>query len=210
MVVFLDTEFTGLVGDPQLLSVGIVVSGDARCEFYAEVNDADRLGAASRFAREAVLPQFGKIAGAACPYSELGRRLASFLTSLARSRRAGETIEVAFESERDWQLFERAIKDAGAAPWESIAGALRPANVYNIAGFAAGACAAAAYFAAQQRALLCRHHALCDARALRIAFDAANASSAAAAALLRSAPPLSRHEGHAVGARQPPAMPKLR
>jgi hypothetical protein len=35
VIAFLDTEFTDLVDDPQLLSLGIVVNGDARCEFYA-------------------------------------------------------------------------------------------------------------------------------------------------------------------------------
>jgi 3' exoribonuclease, RNase T-like len=210
VIVFLDTEFTGLVDDPQLLSVGIVVRSDARCEFYAEVTDAEPLRAASAFARQAVLPQFGKIAGAACSHTELGRRLSSFMTSLSRSLKAGETIEVAFESDRDWQFFERAINDSGGTPWKSVAGALRPVNVYNMAGFAVGELAAEAYFEAQRQALLSRHHALCDARALRIAFDAANASTAAATALAHSASPLSHHDGHDICTGAPAAMTRLR
>lgn len=180
MIAFLDTEFTGLVGDPQLLSVGIVVGKDHPCEFYAEVTDSTRILAASSFARNAVLPQFGKIAGAACSYLELGRRLSAFLAMLSHSLKAGETIELAFESDRDWELLRSAAKDARVAQWESIVSVLRPINVYNIAGFAAGDLAARAYFEAQVLAPFSRHHALCDARALRIAFDAANASSAAA------------------------------
>jgi hypothetical protein len=179
VIAFLDTEFTGLVGCPQLLSVGIVVNTDAGCEFYAEVTDAERIRTASSFARDAVLPQFGKIAGAGCSYTELGHRLSLFLTSLARSLKPGGAVEVAFESDRDWELLQCAVRDVSVVQWESIVGALRPVNVYNIAGFAAGDLAAGEYFKAQALAPFSRHHALCDARALRIAFDAANASSAA-------------------------------
>jgi hypothetical protein len=194
VIAFLDTEFTGLVGDPQLLSVGIVVGKDCPCEFYAEVTDRTRILAASSFARDAVLPQFGKVAGAACSYLELGRRLSAFLATLSRSLKAGETIEIAFESDKDWEFLLNAVKDAGVARSESVVGALSPVNVYNIAGFAAGDLAARSYFKAQALAPLSRHHALCDARALRIAFDAANASSAVAMSLSRSAPPLSQKD----------------
>jgi hypothetical protein len=205
MIAFLDTEFTDLVDNPQLLSVGIVVGTDARCEFYAEVTDVARIQAASSFAREAVLPQFGRIAGAACSYAELGHRLSSFLTNLCGPLKAGEAIEVAFESDRDWQFVERAVKEAGAARWAYIVSVLSPVNVYNIPGFAEGDLAASAYFKAQQRALFCRHHALCDARALRIAFDAANASTAAAARA-HSGPSLPRQDVIRVGADEQAAI----
>lgn len=180
MITFLDTEFTGLVDDPQLLSVGVVVSKEYAREFYAEVTDRTRILAASNFVRSAVLPQFGKIPGAACSYLELGHRLSAFLAILSRSLKAGEIIEIAFESDRDWEFLRNVIKDASVAQWESIVDVLRPVNMYNIAGFAAGDLAAKAYFEAQALAPFSRHHALCDVRALRIAFDVANASSAAA------------------------------
>lgn len=179
MIAFLDTEFTGLVGDSQLLSVGIVVGKDCPCEFYAEVTDKTRILAASNFARISVLPQFGKIAGAACSYLELGCRLSTFLAALSLSLKTGDTLEIAFESDRDWEFLRIAVMDTGVAQWESVVRALRPVNVYNIAGFAAGALAAQSYFDAQSLAPFARHHALCDARALRIAFEAANASGAA-------------------------------
>ena len=63
MLAFLDTEFTDLVIQPRLLSVGLVTGtgiGGER-EFYAEVIDRDRIHAASWFALSAVLPQFGKV-----------------------------------------------------------------------------------------------------------------------------------------------------
>jgi hypothetical protein len=50
---------------------------------------------------------------------------------------------------------------------------LRPVNVYDITGFGAGEIAAQAYFKSQAGATLSRHHALCDARALRLAHQAA-------------------------------------
>lgn len=206
MIAFLDTEFTGLVGDPQLLSLGMVVGEEYPCEFYAEVTDRTRILAASSFARNAVLPQFGRIASAACSYLELGRRLSAFLSTLSSSLKAGETMEIAFESDRDWEFLRNAVKDAGVAQWESIVGTLSPVNVYNIAGFAAGDLAAQAYFEAQALAPFSRHHALCDARALRIAFDAANASSAVAMSLSHSAPPLSQKDANATPGSQPASM----
>jgi len=79
-------------------------------------------------------------------------------------------------------------------------------NRYNIAGFATGDLAAQPYFEAQALAPLSRHHALCDVRALRIAFDAANASSALAMALSHSAPPLSQKDVNANCASHPTSM----
>ena len=186
MIAFLDTEFTGLLADPKLLSVGIVLGagndnakGD---EFYAEVTDRERLHAASWFVLDAVLPQFGKVPGAACPYAELGVRLYNFFADLARSLTPGEDIEVAFEFDLDWALVERAIEAADTARWPAVAGLMHPVNVYDIAGFGAGKRAATAYFAAQRLAPLSRHHALCDARALRASYGAAQAADAANAA----------------------------
>jgi hypothetical protein len=45
-------------------------------------------------------------------------------------------------------------------------------NVHEIAGYGPGHLAADAYFKAQASAPLSRHHALCDARALRLAYKA--------------------------------------
>lgn len=184
MIAFLDTEFTGLLADPKLLSVGIVLGagqGNAKdSEFYAEVTDRERLHAASWFVLDAVLPQFGKVPGAACPYTELGARLRTFFTNLAHSLTPGEDLEVAFEFDLDWVLVERAIADADADATRPtpITAAVHPVNVYDIAGFGPGKRAATAYFSAQRLAPLSRHHALCDARALRASYAAAQAADA--------------------------------
>jgi len=156
MMVYLDTEFSDLAAEPKLLSLAMVRASRNDKEFYAEVTDSQRLRAASDFALEAVLSQFGRVAGAACSYAELGARLWVYLYDLTTTLGPGERIEVAFESDRDW-----------------LRGRLTPVNVYNIDGFAAGERAARAYFVTQRGAPLSRHHALCDARALRIAYAAA-------------------------------------
>ena len=173
MMVYLDTEFSDLAAEPKLLSLAMVRASRNDKEFYAEVTDSQRLRAASDFAHVAVLSQFGRVAGAACSYAELGARLWVYLYDLTTTLGPGERIEVAFESDRDWLLATRAVQDADLAGWISLRGRLTPVNVYNIDGFAAGERAARAYFVTQRGAPLSRHHALCDARALRIAYAAA-------------------------------------
>ena len=175
MIAFLDTEFTDLVMQPRLLSVGLVagagIGGDR--EFYAEVTDRDRIHAASWFALSAVLPQFSKVPHAACTYAALGVRLVTFLGDLTDALADGDSLEIAFAYHLDWELVEAATTDSGARHWESIRRRLHPVNVYDTTGFGTGARAAEAYFKSQTPATLSRHHALCDARALRLAFEAA-------------------------------------
>ena len=175
VLAFLDTEFTDLVIRPRLLSVGVVAEGGINREFYAEVTDPDRVRATGWFGLGVLLPQFGKIAGAACSYAELGGRLLSFLADLVAGLQVDEFIELAFGYPLDWELVDRATKDSGAPGWESTRRRIHPVNVYEIAGFDAGKLAAEAYFKAQAQASapLSRHHALCDARALREAYEAA-------------------------------------
>lgn len=146
-------------------------------EFYAEVTDDARIGAASAFTKHVVLPQFGKVMGAACAYADLGSRVECFLDAVAASSPTGRRVPIAYESDRDWALLESAIRDFDAKRWRDLRVHLKPMNVYNMPGFAAGERAATAYFGTQALALLSRHHALCDARALRISWSAAAAWS---------------------------------
>jgi hypothetical protein len=178
MLAFLDTEFTDLVIHPRLLSVGLVTAcGDGR-EFYAEVTDPDRLKATGWYGKGAVLPQFGKVANASCTHAELGARLSAFMDVLARSLKADEFIELAFGYHLDWELIDSAINDVASRSWAQTRRRVRPLNVYEFTGFGPGKLAADAYFKAQAHAPITRHHALCDARALRLAFDAAVRESA--------------------------------
>ena len=191
MLLFLDTEFTDLVVLPRLLSVGLV--GDipgrnaAGCadaaDFYAEVTDLDRLRSASWFALSAVLPQFGQVAGAGCSYHALGLRLGDHLRCLSTSLAAGECVEIVFGYALDWDLVDLAIRDADAPRWAFTRQRLKPCNVYDTTGFGAGALASQAYFRTQAQAAFGRHHALCDARALRAAWGAAASDDTSAHAV---------------------------
>lgn len=172
MIVFLDTEFTALVARPLLLSVGLVGGTEGAQPFYAEVTDRDRLDAASWYAAGAVLPQFGQVPGAACNYAELGPRLGRYFTGLARQLEDGERLDIAFGYHLDWALVALAIKDANPLDWALTRRRLHPRNVYELTGFDEGKCASEAYFKSQASAPFSRHHALCDARALRLAYQA--------------------------------------
>ena len=174
MIIFLDTEFTDLVIEPQLLSVGMVTSSGATSEFYAEVTDRRRIHAASWFALDVVLPQFGKVAHAPCSYATLGARLGVFIERVIASLDMDRCVEIAFSYDLDWELAERAMRDGGGAPRGATMRRLNPRNVYDIVGFGAGKRAAEAYFAGQSEAPISRHHSLCDARALRVAYEAVN------------------------------------
>jgi hypothetical protein len=177
VLAFLDTEFTDLVVWPRLLSVGLVAEG-GKSKFYAEVTDPDRIRATGPFGKGAVLSQFGKIAGAACSYADLGGRLSTFLQGLVAEQQSGEFIDLAFGYDLDWTLVDLAIQDSGALGWDSLRCRIRPVNVYELTGFDAGKMAADAYFKTQALAPFSRHHALCDARALRVAYEAGQRAAA--------------------------------
>jgi len=180
VLAFLDTEFTDLVIWPRLLSVGVVAEGRLNPEFYAEVTDPDRVNSTSKFGQRVVLPQFGRIAGAACSYADLGGRLSAFLYSLVTQLMAEEFVDLAFGYHLDWELVDLAISDTGASHWSSTRHRIRPVNVYELTGFGPGKLAAEAYFRTQAHAPFERHHALCDARALSLAYGAATQDAAAA------------------------------
>ena len=171
MIVFLDTEFTDLVVEPRLLSVGMVTDALYGPELYAEVTDRDRLTTSSRFARAVVLPQFGRVDQAACTSAELGPRLANFFESLTDTLAQGEFVEIAFGYHLDWDLVDLAVLDSRDAHWEATKGWLHPVNVCELTGFDEGERAAEAYYKTQANAAFSQHHALCDARALRLAYQ---------------------------------------
>jgi hypothetical protein len=172
VILFLDTEFTDLAVHARLLSIALVGPAHSGIEFYAEVIDMDRIDGASWFAVDSVIPQFGRVAGAACAYSVLCTRLVNFLDELFLSQAPGEGIDIAFDYHLDWHLMELAIKDAPGAHWAATGRRLQPRNVYAKSSMAPGRRAAEDYFLTQTQAAYSRHHALCDARALRLAYQA--------------------------------------
>lgn len=171
MLAFLDTGFTGLAIWPRLLSVGLVTDHGRDREFYAEDTDPERIDAIHRFGRGVVLPQFGRVADAACTCAERGARLSTCLYERVADLRLNESVELAFGYHLDWELIDRSMMAAVPASWTATRCRIRPVNVHEIAGSAPGHLAADAYFKAQATAPLSWHHALRDARALRLAYE---------------------------------------
>jgi len=172
MIIFLDTEFTDLVIEPRLLSIGMVAAAKVDIEFYSEVTDRDRIRAACWFAMDVVLPQFGRVAHAACSYASLGARLRVFVERTVGTLDPDELVEIAFTYDLDWNLAQRAMRDAGGMPGDRAWSRLRPRNINDVVGSVPARKAAETYFSQQAEASIARHHALCDARALRMAFEA--------------------------------------
>ncbi len=153
--IFFDTEFTGLVVDPALISIGLVDETGARM-FYAELTDTWRLADAGDFVREAVLPllQGGE---ALMTMAELQTRLRAWIEAF------GEPVQLATDSlSWDWPWIHEIFHEDGT--WPSNLDR-RPTNVLP------GGDAALADFnlavEAGYTAGLRRHHALDDARANR-------------------------------------------
>ena len=180
-VILFDTEFTQF-RDGELLSIGLVVapakgmgspvepassaSIDPRWAFYAEVDDAALHARASAFCQQGVLPQRGRIPGAACrSLQELGTRLGAWLA--ARDRR----LILGYDYKLDWRFLEAALVAAGQ--WDALRSRLMGVDVAE--ALADPACRHAAQGAQAELAspapgALQAHHALADARVLAAAW----------------------------------------
>lgn len=156
-LVFFDTEFTDLIVDPQLISIGLVDESGERT-FYAELSDTYHLADVGDFAREAVLPQLE--GGAIClTMTKLRDRLRAWLESF------GEPVKLATDSlSWDWPWIHEIFEDQAIWP-PNLDG--KPLILPQEAEFAL---AIERAFAGGLR----RHHALDDARANRLAWIAAN------------------------------------
>ncbi len=101
--IFIDTEFTDFV-DPKLISIGLAAeSGE---EFYAELpflrSDC------SEFVRETVIPMLGKIPHAECTMDELYSKIIGWLKLV---RCGDEDVEICFDYQTDWDLFNEALSN---------------------------------------------------------------------------------------------------
>jgi hypothetical protein len=149
MNIFLDTEFTDMVRDKELISIGLVA--DSGEEFYAELPvDQSRC---SDFVLANVLPHLGQYPGASCPVSELSTRLRTWLNIVRRKR---EDIVICSDSETDWNFFCQAF-DAKLPP--DIKSRMVSDNLHHLLQFE--------FYEKNQ---LPEHHALYDAQANRYAF----------------------------------------
>ena len=154
--IFFDTEFTGLIVDPRLISIGCVDETGTKT-FYAELSDTWKPGDVSDFARVAVLP---KLEGgqASMMMSELTAALGNWLESF------DAPVQLATDSlSWDWPLVQEIFETLSTWP-KNLDG--KPVVLvqdlnFNLAvedAFAKG---------------LRRHHALDDAKANRLGWIAA-------------------------------------
>ncbi|NOT18479.1 MAG: hypothetical protein HOP20_10520 [Sulfuriferula sp.] len=159
MLIFFDTEFTGLEVEPSLISIGLI-SQDGR-EFYAELSDTYQMSDCNEFVQEAVLPYLtgGDVL---IPMRELTIRLASWLTNFK------EPIQLCTDSIAwDWPWILELFADCGTWPknMSRTPKELHQSRRFNIVverSFQNG---------------LRRHHALDDAKANRLGWQAVAAQS---------------------------------
>ena len=97
MLIFLDTEFTGLIADPQLISIGLVTLDGQ--EFYAELSNID-LTDVDFWIEENVLPQLGHV-----PTVDRKTLKTQLLEFLQKCRGDNPTIRILFDYEGDIDLF---------------------------------------------------------------------------------------------------------
>lgn len=154
MILFLDTEFTGLGQRwPRLISIGLV-SEDGQHEFYAELNVEGYIEKCDTWVKENVLPFLD---GGNCVMQpdELRQRLRAWIGTLG-------TVQIATDSQIDFDLI-RATLD----PWS--------ANIHpKMLHLASQDFAEAVDKIQAENKNLCRHHALDDAKANRLGWLASN------------------------------------
>jgi hypothetical protein len=161
MLVFLDTEFTGLTRDAKLISIGLV-NEDGERMFYAELSDTWQQNDASEFANREVVPLLEGDAHS-MPMRELGDRLHAWIMEF------GEPVVLATDSLNwDWPWIVSIFNQHGAWPPNlDHQPLLLTMNYLN--DFDAFESAVKTAFVSGLR----QHHALDDAQANRLGWIAA-------------------------------------
>lgn len=159
--IFFDTEFTGLVADAKLISIGLVDATGERT-FYAELSDTWEQKDTSDFVRKVVLPQL-EGGAALMPMATLGERLVTWLKAF------NEPLQLATDSLAwDWRWLQEVFHAHGRWPANvETRPLLLTMNYVN--HYDAFEMAVEAAFAAGLR----RHHSLDDAKANRLGWIAA-------------------------------------
>lgn len=151
VLIFFDTEFSGLVANPKLISLGCVDETGAKT-FYAELGDTWTVSEVSDFTREAVLPYL-KGHEAAMTMAELTTRFSAWISAF------DVPVRLVTDSQTwDWPRIQEIFSEAGSWPEnldkQPLQIQINPDFVIaNERAFASG---------------LRRHHALDDARANRL------------------------------------------
>jgi hypothetical protein len=159
--VFFDTEFSGLIVDPKLISIGLVAEDGERL-FYAELTDTWNAAECDHFVQDAVISQL-EGGSHRMSFAELGQRLTAWLEEF------DSPVQLATDSLAwDWPWIQEIFHELGAWP-ENLDGqplllTVNYLNDYN------------AFMDAVENAFtsgLRRHHALDDAKANRLGWIAA-------------------------------------
>lgn len=159
--VFFDSEFTGFVSNPKLISIGFIDETGERT-FYAELSDTWQLDDLGDFAREAVLPLLEGGAMLMTMHT-LNERLTTWLAAF------GEPVKLATDSVYwDWPWIQSIFNTREAWP-ENLDGKPLPLTMNYLSQFDEFGPALEKAFTGGLR----RHHALDDARANRVGWLAA-------------------------------------
>ncbi|MEN8502083.1 MULTISPECIES: hypothetical protein [Paraburkholderia] len=149
MLVFLDTEYTGLgQPSPKLVSLGIVTE-DGHREFYVEIEDTWKLEDCSDFVRRVVLPLLG---GPAMSLQQAREKLLDWFAASPR------TVRAACDSPTDFRFLLQVLGEMKPPNLAEVSYDLRPlidTTIYHNAVMA--------HYQTDAR----EHHALVDARAYR-------------------------------------------
>lgn len=152
MLIYLDTKFTTLGREAELLSLGLV-SEDGQHQLYLEVSDY-REKASSAFVVERVLPHFGKDPAALCDYLAISGRIRAWAATVP-----GKHV-IACDSNIDALLLTWALASGWPSNIQFSIERIEP--VFDPVEWELSV---VAYFEAHPHHI--RHHALHDACALR-------------------------------------------
>jgi len=108
MLLFLDTEFTGLMADPNLISIALV--NEDGHEFYAELTDTWEMDECEPFVQEQVLPLLDG-GDVQMTWDELTARLPAWISGLRVPVRIASDAVVA-----DWEWIQKICYAANSWP----------------------------------------------------------------------------------------------
>lgn len=159
MHIFFDTEFSGLILDPKLISIGMIAE-DGERTFYAELSDTYQASACEPFVHEAVLPQL-QGGDARMTIEELTLRLGNWIEDFNRP------VQLVTDSlSWDWPWIQELFYLSGTWP-KNLDG--KPGQLSEMVGSPLLERTVEQVFQSHVPRL-CRHHALDDARANRLAW----------------------------------------
>lgn len=169
MLILLDTEFTGFTSNPALLSIGLITfEGGLEC--YAELSlDKARILKATEFVRDEVLPQFGLLPDCIAKTEwAMGKKVGTWLQQLIAV--GGEPLQLAYDFDEDSRLTVKMLR--AAEMWDTLQPRLRFVDIGPLTAAGEFVNAQEDYFESLPKPGPRRHHALADARAMRVAFAA--------------------------------------